>query len=58
MAQMQAVLNDQRLSHAEAKAKVSALQAAIAGLNAGLVTANSALSRAMKQASLSPDQVL
>ncbi|WP_433735408.1 hypothetical protein [Pseudomonas putida] len=58
VAQMQAVMADHRLSPEEAKARVSSLQAAISGLNAGLISANTALSKAIKQAGLSPDQVL
>ncbi|WP_160107042.1 hypothetical protein [Pseudomonas izuensis] len=58
LAQMQAVMADNRLSPEEVKAKVGSLQAAISGLNAGLITANTALAKAIKQAELSPDQVL
>ncbi|MGJ7514547.1 hypothetical protein ACSFE6_09455 [Pseudomonas baetica] len=42
----------------EVKAKVGSLQAAISALNAGLITANTALGKAIKQAGLNPDQVL
>jgi hypothetical protein len=58
MAEMQAVMRDKRLSPEEMKAKVGAIQAFITNLNGGLITANTALSKAMKQAGLSPEQIL
>lgn len=58
MAEMQAVMRDKRLSPAEIKAKVALLQAFITDLNAGLITANTALSKAMRQGDLTPEQVL
>lgn len=58
MAEMQAVMRDKRLSPAEIKAKVGLLQAFITNINAGLITANTALSKAMRQGDLTPEQVL
>ncbi|MBK5415340.1 hypothetical protein [Pseudomonas sp. TH31] len=58
MAEMQAVMRDKRLSPEEIKAKLGALQAFINNLNGGLITANTALSKAMKQAGLTPEQIL
>ncbi|MEX3772349.1 hypothetical protein [Pseudomonas sp. MYb118] len=58
VARMQAVMADKRLSAEERKAKLVALQAAITSLNGGLITANLSLSKAMSQASLTPEQVL
>lgn len=58
LARMQAVMADKRLSAEERKAKLGALQAAIATLNGGLITANLSLSKAISQADLTPEQVL
>jgi hypothetical protein len=58
VAEMQAVMRDKRLSPAEIKAKVGLLQAFITNINAGLITANTALSKAMRQGDLTPEQVL
>ncbi len=58
LAEMQAVMRDKRLSPEEIKAKLGALQAFINNLNGGLITANTALSKAMKQAGLTPQQIL
>ena len=58
VARMQVVMADKRLSDEERRAKLGALQAAIGTLNGGLITANLSLSKAMKQANLSPEQVL
>ncbi|UZE13883.1 hypothetical protein [Pseudomonas sp. B21-053] len=58
LAEMQAVMKDKRLSPEERKAKLGALQAFINNLNGGLIVANNALSKAMKQAGLTPEQVL
>ncbi|MEO6677636.1 MAG: hypothetical protein ABIO21_09680 [Pseudomonas sp.] len=58
MAEMQAVMKDKRLSPEERKAKLGALQAFINNLNGGLIVANNALSKAMKQAGLTPEQIL
>jgi hypothetical protein len=58
LAEMQAVIRDKRLSPEEIKAKLGALQAFINNLNGGLITANTALGKAMKQAGLTPEQIL
>ncbi|WP_223413906.1 MULTISPECIES: hypothetical protein [unclassified Pseudomonas] len=58
VALMQAVMADKRLSAEERRAKLGALQAAIGTLNGGLITANMALSKAMTQSNLTPEQVL
>jgi hypothetical protein len=58
MAEMQAVLADKHLTPEQTKARLGSLQAALAGLNAGLLTANNALAKAMKTSGLSPEQVL
>lgn len=58
VARMQAVMADKRLSAEERRAKLGALQAAIATLNGGLITANMSLSKAMSQSNLTPEQVL
>ncbi|RON57341.1 hypothetical protein [Pseudomonas frederiksbergensis] len=58
LAEMQAVMKDKRLSPEERKAKLGALQAFINNLNGGLIVANTALSKAMKQAGLTPEQIL
>ncbi|MGF6207460.1 hypothetical protein [Pseudomonas frederiksbergensis] len=58
LAEMQAVMKDKRLSPEEMKAKLGALQAFINNLNGGLIVANNALSKAMKQSGLTPEQIL
>lgn len=58
LAEMQAVMRDKRLSPEEIKAKLGALQAFINNLNGGLITANTALGKAMKQSGLTPEQIL
>ncbi|WP_213936937.1 hypothetical protein [Pseudomonas sp. dw_612] len=58
LAEMQAVMKDKRLSPEEIKAKLGALQAFINNLNGGLIVANNALSKAMKQSGLTPEQIL
>ena len=58
MADMQAVMKDKRLSLEEIKARLGTLQAFITNLNGGMIVANTALSKAMKQAGLGPDQIL
>ncbi|MGE8147567.1 hypothetical protein ACQKP7_20610 [Pseudomonas frederiksbergensis] len=58
LAEMQAVMRDKRLSPEEMKAKLGALQAFINNLNGGLIVANNALSKAMKQSGLTPEQIL
>ena len=58
VALMQAVMADKRLSAEERRAKLGALQAVIGTLNGGLITANMVLSKAISQASLTPEQVL
>jgi hypothetical protein len=58
MAQIQAVMADRRLTPEQARAKAGTLQSAIATLTSGLITANGALSKAMKVAGLSPEQLL
>lgn len=58
VALMQAVMADKRLSAEERRAKLGALQAVIGTLNGGLITANMALSKAMTQSNLTPEQVL
>ena len=58
MAEMQAVMADKHLTPEQTKARLGSLQAALAGLNAGLLTANNALAKAMKTSGLSPEQVL
>ena len=58
VARMQVVMADKRLSAEERRAKLGALQAAIATLNGGLITANMSLSKVMKQSELTPEQVL
>ena len=58
LAEMQTVMRDKRLSPEEIKAKLGVLQAFINNLNGGLITANTALSKAMKQAGLTPQQIL
>jgi len=57
-AELQAVMNDQHLDPQQRQARVAALQNAIAGLNAALVSANVSLAKAMKDLDLSPEQVL
>jgi len=57
LAQLQAVMADKRLSPEEAKARVGSLQSALAALNSGLLTANAALAKAMRDAGLSAEQV-
>lgn len=58
LARLQAVMADKHLSPEEAKAKVGSLQSALASLNSGLLTANASLAKAMKEAGLSPEQVM
>ena len=58
VASMQAVMADKRLSAEERRAKLGALQATITTLNGGMITANMVLSKAISQASLTPEQVL
>jgi hypothetical protein len=58
VARMQAVMADKRLSGEERRAKLGALQSAIAMLNGGLITANMSLSKAISQSNLTPEQVL
>jgi hypothetical protein len=58
LAELQAVMANRRLSPEESRAKVAALQSAMAGLNAGLMTANTALAKALKEAELSPELLM
>ncbi|UWF51169.1 hypothetical protein NYP20_09465 [Pseudomonas sp. N3-W] len=51
-------MKDKRLSLEEIKARLGTLQAFITNLNGGMIVANTALSKAMKQAGLGPDQIL
>lgn len=55
-AELQAVMSDKRLSPEQLQARVSALQSEIAGLSAGLNSANSSLIKALKD--LSSDQAM
>lgn len=57
-AQMRAVMANNHLTPQQVKAKLGMLEAEIAGLNAGLITANGSLSRALKQSNLAPDQIM
>ena len=57
MEQLNAVMQDNSLSPEEMRQRVSSLQAEITGIAGALTTANAALAKAMKQQSLSPDQV-
>ncbi|MGF0237037.1 hypothetical protein ACQR3P_27065 [Rhodococcus sp. IEGM1300] len=58
LARIQAVMADKRMSNEERRAKLGALQSAIATLNGALITANLSLSKVMSQSSLTPEQVL
>lgn len=58
MAELQTVMADKRLTPEQIRAKAGALQSALATLNGGLLTANTALAKAMKEAGLSPEQLL
>ena len=55
-AELQAVMSDKRLSPEQLQARIGALQSEIAGLSAGLISANSSLVKALKD--LSGDQAL
>ncbi|NER61245.1 hypothetical protein G3435_17280 [Pseudomonas sp. MAFF212428] len=57
MEQLNAVMRDDSLSPEEMRQRVSSLQGEITTLAGALTTANAALAKAMKQQSLSPDQV-
>lgn len=58
LAQLQAIMADKRLSPEEAKTRIGSVQSALAALNSGLLTANASLAKAMKDAGLSPEQVM
>ncbi|ROL75051.1 hypothetical protein BLX41_16330 [Pseudomonas protegens] len=58
LAQLQAIMADKRLSPEEAKIRIGSVQSALAALNSGLLTANASLAKAMKDAGLSPEQVM
>ncbi|MQA53288.1 hypothetical protein [Pseudomonas piscis] len=58
MAELQAVMADKRLSPEEARIKVGGLQADLATLNSGLLSANASLVKAMRQESLTQEQVM
>lgn len=58
LAQLQAAMADKRLSPDEVKARIGSLQTALAALNSGLLTANASLAKAMRDAGLSPEQVV
>lgn len=55
LAEMQAVMADKSLTPEQAQARVGNLQTALAGLNAGLMTANTSLAKAMKDSGLSAE---
>lgn len=57
MEQLNAVMQDNSLSPEEMRQRVSSLQAEITGIAGALTTANAALAKAMKQQSLTPDQL-
>lgn len=58
LAQMQAVMADKSLTPEQAQARVGNVQAALSGLNAGLMTANASLAKAMKESGLSAEAVM
>ncbi len=58
MAELQALANNKNLSPQQRQARIAALQSAINGINAALVTATAALGKAMKDQHLSAEQVL
>ncbi|MDD2054852.1 hypothetical protein NPS46_20095 [Pseudomonas putida] len=55
-AELQAVMSDRRMSPEQMQARLSALQSEIASLSAGLISANGALTKALKD--LTSDQVM
>lgn len=55
-AELQAVMSDKRMRPEQLQARLSALQSEIASLSAGLISANGALTKALKD--LSSDQVM
>ncbi|MCE4055522.1 hypothetical protein [Pseudomonas sp. Au-Pse12] len=58
LAQLQALMADKHLSPEETKVRMGSLQSALATLNGGLLAANASLAKAMKEAGLSPEQIL
>lgn len=58
LAEMQAVMADKSLTPEQAQARVGNLQTALGSLNAGLMTANASLVKAMKDSGLSAEAVM
>ncbi|VVO41247.1 hypothetical protein [Pseudomonas fluorescens] len=58
LGEMQAVMADRSLTPEQAQARVANLQTALGGLNAGLITANASLAKAMKDSGLSAEAVM
>lgn len=57
-AELQVIMADKRLSPEETRVKVGSVQAALVTLNGGLLSANASLVKAMRQESLTPEQVM
>lgn len=56
MAEMQALMSDPSLTPEMKQSRVGALQTTLATLNAGLMTANNALTKSIKDSGLSKNQ--